>query len=132
MGLASRIDWHELDRLSLLGFLTVGLIVGIFQATGAIADPYDARAYWEADPANLYLAHWIGGYVYPPPLAIVLDVFHSIGWPLFITAFTTATWAAFWYCTRAWAPVILLASLAVAPVTGGIVVGYCSSGISRS
>lgn len=119
-----RADWRALDRFALLGCVTVGLIVGLAQATGAIADPYDARAYWEADPANLYLAHWIGGYVYPPPLALFVNVLHPLGWPVFITAFTTATWTAFWYCARAWSLPVLLASLALVPLIGGNVVGY--------
>lgn len=120
----ARVDWRVLDRFTLLGCLTIGLIVGVFQAIGAIPDPYDARAYWVADPAHLYLAGWTAGYVYPPPLALVFDVLHPLSWPVFITAFTTATWAAFWYCTRAFAPVVLLVSLALVPLIGGNVVGY--------
>ena len=112
------------DRLALFGCLVVGLIVGIAQATGYIADPYDARAYWEAVPSHLYFAHWTGGYVYPPPMALGLNVLHFISWPIYITAFTTATWLAFWYVTRAFAPIVLLASLALVPYSGGTVVSY--------
>ena len=112
------------DRLALLGCLLVGFIVGIAQATGYITDPYDARAYWEAALPHLYFTEWTGGYVYPPPMALGLGLFHFVGWPVFIIAFTTATWAAFWYVTRAFAPIVLLVSLAFVPLMGGEVVGY--------
>ncbi len=120
----ARVNWRVLDRLTLLGCLTIGLIVGLSQAIGAITDPYDAHMYWNVDTANMYPIIWSGGYVYAPPLALIVNALHPIGWPLFIAAFTTATWAAFWYCTRVLAPVVLLASLALVPIIGGNVVGY--------
>jgi hypothetical protein len=104
--------------------VTAGVIFGLAQATGYIADPYDARAYWQADPTNLYLAQWVGGYVYPPPLALALNVLHPIGWFAFITAFTTATWVALWYCTRALAPVVLAIGFAAQWAIGISFVGY--------
>ena len=112
------------DRLTLFGCLVVGLIVGIAQATGQIADPYDAKIYWDAIAPHLYLAHWAGGYLYPPPFALGLNVVHFIGWPTFIVLFTTSTWVAFWYVARALALPVLLVSLAFVPLLGGNVVGY--------
>ena len=121
----ANIDW---DRLALLGCLTVGIIVGIAQATGYITDPYDARLYWQVDFTNLYPTTWTGGYVNPPPLVLLLAPFHPLGWAVFITAFTTATWAAFWYCARAFALPVLLVSLLVVPLVGGNIVGYLFMG----
>ena len=116
----ANIDW---DRLALLGCLTVGIIVGVFQAIGAVADPYDARIYWQVDFTNMY-PRWYGGYVYPPPFVLLLAPIHPLGWAVFITAFTTATWAAFWYCARAFAPLVIGASFLLVPLLGGNVVGY--------
>jgi hypothetical protein len=116
-------DWN-LERIALLGSLTVGAIVGIFQALGGVPDPFDAHFYWSAPVDHLYPAAWAdGGYVYPPPLALAIGVFHPIGWPAFIVGWTTLCWFALWYCARAWTPLVVAASIAAVPLIGGNVLG---------
>ncbi len=127
---AERWDRDTFDRLALFGCLTVGLICGIAQATGFITDPFDAHMYWNANVPDLYPVTWdiAGGYVYPPPMALVVNFLHPLGWPLFIAGFTTASWWAFWYLTRALALPVLLASWMLAPLVGGNVIGYLFMG----
>ena len=120
----------DMDRVALVGCLLVGVIIGIFQATNTIADPFDAHLYWSSGPDHMYPTEWgiAGGYVYAPPLATLIGVLRPIGWPLFIVGWTTLSWFALWYCVRAWVPVVVVASFALVPFIGGNVVGYLFMG----
>jgi hypothetical protein len=120
---------RDLDRLALLSCVLLGLIFGVGQATGLVSTPIDAAIYWATDPAHPYPLAWGSGgttsaYIYPPPFALLIGLLHPVGWQVFIVVFTTSTWWAFWYCTRAWAPVVLVVSLLAIPWTGGGVLGY--------
>ena len=75
-------DW---DRFAIVACALVGVICGIAQASGWIHVPFDARFYWQADLSYPGMR----AYVYPPPLAQVVAVFHPVGWPLFMVGWTT-------------------------------------------
>jgi hypothetical protein len=74
---------------------------------------------------HLYPVTWgpTGGYLYPPPLALAIGVFHPLGWPAFIVGWTTLCWFALWYCARAWTPFVVAASFVAVPFFGGNLVG---------
>lgn len=120
----------DFDRLALGGSITVGLIVGLFQAIGAVPNPPDAYLFWAADARQLYPIVWglAGGYVYPPPLATFVDLVDPIGWPFFVIGWTTLCWFALWYCARSWVPVVVVASFIMVPVFGGNLVGLLFMG----
>ena len=109
-----RLDWQP--DVSRDAMFLIGILVGLAYATGTFATPVDAVAYWQAGTSTeLYPASWsqvANGYLfYPPPVAQLSTLLQPIGWPAFILLFTTATFAAFWYCARRWS--LLLIALGV-------------------
>jgi hypothetical protein len=49
-------------------------------------------------------------YVYPPPLAQLLQPFHALGWPAFVTVWTAGIFLALWGSTRWWSLPVLAVS----------------------
>jgi hypothetical protein len=94
--------------------LLIGLIVGIAYAIGGFAKPVDAVVYWQAGTSTeLYPTRWgdfrEGHLMYPPPVAQLSTLLQPIGWPLFVTLLTLATFGAFWYCARNWSlPLVVI------------------------
>lgn len=79
------------DGFAVVASATIGVVCGIAQALGLIHIPFDARFYWDAigDP----YAGGLGHYVYPPPLAQMLEPLRVLGWSLFIVPWTTLLFA---------------------------------------
>ena len=88
--------------------LLLGVLAGIAQARGLIADPIDAVTYWLAGTSpELYpqdWGQWWGGQYlyYPPPTAQLSTVLQPLGWSIFIVCWTTLIFASMWYCARDW------------------------------
>lgn len=87
--------------------LLIGFLVGVVHALGGVITPIDAVFYWRAGTSTeLYPADWsafhVGHLFYPPPLTQLSTLLQPIGWPVFVTALTTATFGAFWFCARKW------------------------------
>lgn len=96
-------------------FLFLGLLAGALQAAGLLPLPYDTRAYFTADIAQLYPADWANahyestGYLYPPPLAIALTPLRLLGWPLFQVVWTGLLFGALWVVAGRWAWLVVAA-----------------------
>ncbi len=118
--------------------LILGVLCGLAQATGVLALPIDAVAYWEAGQSqNLYPEHWsevATGYLfYPPPVAQVMTFLQPIGWPVFVTILTTAIFASMWYCAGRWSWVLLALGLPfllfkIGPQVAATFLGYALMG----
>jgi len=96
--------------------LLLGVLCGLAQATGVLGTPIDAAAYWQAgQSADLYPLHWserATGYLfYPPPVAQLSALLQPLGWTIFVTALTTATFASIWYCAGRWSLPLLALGL---------------------
>ncbi len=113
-----RVARRLLDRASLAILLAIGVAAGLYWATSD-ALPVDSDLFWRASFAESpYGATWGADrdslYVYPPPLAQVLVLFHGVGWPIFVTAWTTAVFIAWWITTRWWTlPVLAVSALGI-------------------
>jgi hypothetical protein len=117
--------------------LLLGLVAGIAQAAGVIPASHDAWYYWQADLDALYpIRAWdptLSGYIYPPPMAQLLEPFRWLPWPVVQVAVTTGLVAALWYCAGTWAWLfiglgVLRAAFPVLPEELGIVAGYALNG----
>jgi hypothetical protein len=98
----------------------LGLLIGVAQGIGLLHHPIDFVLYWrETDPLDLYPLTWTDptrGYVYPPPMALVLIPFHVFPWPIATALWSMLLGGCLWYAAR-WAGLPLiglgLAGLAV-------------------
>ncbi|MBF6605813.1 MAG: DUF2029 domain-containing protein [Chloroflexi bacterium] len=99
---ASLGRWTEpLDRLALYVCVALGIGSGIGYATGSIVGGIDAHMVWDASTS--YPTHWIANaYVYPPPLAQIVELIHPIGYGLFVASLMVTLFCALWYCARKW------------------------------
>lgn len=101
------------------GLLVVGLSAGLLQAIGAIPGSHDAAIYWSASLDQLYPVRWdtagapgVAGFLYPPPLALVLVPLHVLPWPIVQVAWTTVLFGCLW---------LLAGRLAWIAVAGGVI-----------
>ncbi len=107
------IDW---DRFAVLACALVGVIVGFAQVTGMVHEPFDAIMYWQGYLGDPY---WLGAgsYVYPPPMAQLLEPFRWIGWTPFIIMWSSLIWASLGYVAGRWTPLVLLIGVIHDPAT---------------
>ncbi len=114
----------------------MGALLGLAQATGLGPSPFDAAASWNPPLAHLYPASWAdGGYLYPPPLAVLLAPLHAFGWGAFVVVWTTLQFGALWVMARRWAWLVLAAGVVylIVPIPAlGIpahsILGYAAMG----
>jgi hypothetical protein len=98
--------------------LVIGLGAGLYWALSD-ALPVDSDLFWRASFSDSpYGTTWGADrdslYVYPPPLAQVLALFHQLGWPVFVTAWTTTVFAALWAAARWWTlPVLAVSAVGI-------------------
>jgi Glycosyltransferase family 87 len=117
-----RIVTRELlDRTGLMVMLTFGVVIGLGWAFSS-ALPVDADMYWRASSSGaIYGTIWgadqASRYIYPPPLAQLLQPLHALGWPVFVALWTVGIFVALWGSTRWW-------SLAVLAVSGSALLAF--------
>lgn len=109
-----------LDRAGLVILLGLGLTIGLGWATSS-AIPVDTDMYWRSSSGGpmfgtVWGADAASRYVYPPPLAQVLQPLHELGWHAFVALWTVGIFLALWGSTRWW-------SLPVLGVSGAAALG---------
>lgn len=112
---------HALDRAGLVVLLALGLTIGLGWAFSS-AVPADAHMYWGASSVGpMYGTIWgadaASRYLYPPPLAQLLQPLHALGWQAFVALWTVGIFLALWGSTRWW-------SLPVLAVSGAALLGF--------
>ena len=112
---------HALDRAGLVVLLAFGLTIGLGWAFSS-AIPVDTDMYWRASSGGptygtIWGADAASRYVYPPPLAQLLQPLHALGWPVFVALWTVGIFLALWGSTRWW-------SLPVLAVSGSALLGF--------
>jgi hypothetical protein len=97
----------------------IGLLVGVGQVLGLAFPPFDAIAYWQrsADLQALYPELRTDGdgmnFLYPPPLAQLLAIFHFVPEPLYWVITTVACFWAMWYLAGRLTPVLIIFGVAL-------------------
>jgi len=105
---------HALDWAGLVVLLAFGLTIGVGWARSSSL-PVDADMYWRASSGGtMYGTIWgtdaASRYVYPPPLAQLLQPLHALGWPVFVALWTLGIFLALWGSTRWWSLPVLVVS----------------------
>lgn len=111
---------YALDRAGLVVLLGIGLTIGVGWAFSS-AVPADLDAYWRGSIngpvyGTIWRADAVSGYpyVYPPPLAQLLQPLHALGWQVVVTVWTVCIFLALWGSTRWWSLPVLAVSVAAA------------------
>jgi hypothetical protein len=109
-----KVTRRALDRAGLVVLVTLGLVIGLGWAVSS-ALPVDADMYWRASSGGaVYGTIWgvdaASRYIYPPPLAQILQPFHVLGWPMFVALWTVGIFLALWGTTRWWSLPVLAVS----------------------
>ena len=116
------LDAAVLRRAARDGLVICGVLLGLAQATGLVAAPGDALAYYQARLADPYAHSTLAqgaGYLYSPAFAQALQPLRLLPWPAFLVVWTSLLTLCLAYLAGPWGWPLLV----VIPILSSIGLG---------